>query len=153
MTFQYDVFTEEEASDITPEGTYQAEIMEFHTVDKYNNTMQSKSGIPMVKVVLSVTVPNGVKSMTDYILLNKQFAWKFRQFVDSIGRLKEYEDKTLTAAMIVGAMTFVSVTVQAAKDGYPMKNGVNGYAKEGDQVAVVTKPAESKEEFSDEIPF
>lgn len=155
--FEYDVFTEEEALNLIPDGDYQAEILEFNTQDRNGNPLRSQKGDKMVNLKLNVIVGSSNRGMSDFIVLNKQWAWKFRHLCDSIGKIKEYEEKKLDVNTFVGALTWVTLTTQEAKGNYQKRNSVGDYIKLEDQKTLSkqsTLPDKEVEEFfDDQIPF
>lgn len=151
---QYDPFSEEECLDLADDGDYQFEVLQFHDCDAYGNPMVSKKGVPMIKVELNV-IADRPRTIFDYILLNKQWAFKLRHLCDSIGKIAEYEAKTIKPEDFIGAMGFVTIARQEAQGTYQAKNCVQDYVKLADQQNAKVKPVvEKAEDFdSDTIPF
>lgn len=155
----YEPYSDEELDDLLEDGDYPFEIMEYHYLDKNGNRIVSGKGVPMVKIKICIFADRP-REILDFILLNKQWAFKYKHLCDSIGRVTEYMEKKLKPDFFPGAKGYVSIGRQPAKDGYRAKNNVLDYVKKADQpdgiisqTAPKTAPATSIEDFNDDLPF
>jgi len=64
---------------------------------------KSKSGNDMIEIKLFVISPNGKEwKVMDWLLPSGPMAWRLRHFCKSIGRLSEYESKTISPSIWQG---------------------------------------------------
>jgi hypothetical protein len=139
-----------------PDGTYDAEVLEFHDKDKHNQPLISKNGNPMTFVKLSVWDANGqIHSLSDYLVDIQLMAFKIRHFCEATGNLDKYEtEQEIKGIDVFGKRIKVVIGSQSPKpksDGsfYPPKNVVKDYVKS----LQLVKPKTDDQIFDDDIKF
>lgn len=152
-------YTEEQINTLNtmPDGTYDAEVAEFHDKDKNHNPLMSKNGNPMTLVKLRVWDTNGqIHPISDYLVDMQQMAFKIRHFAEATGNLDKYEaEQEITGMDCFGKRIKVVIGTQAPQpkpDGsgfYMAKNVVKDYVKP----LQLVKPEVSGEAFDDDIKF
>lgn len=162
----YEVFTEEQVSNLIPDGIYEFEVMEFHDTDQHNNPLMTK-GNPekgtkperMIMIKLKIWDHNGSeRRITDWIILNSQWAYKFRHFCDAIGELARYESKQFEGRLSIGKMGKLKLYRAKSKDPkYQDSNKIGDYIRLSDQKpptkAQLEREEANKPFFSDDVPF
>lgn len=148
----YEVMSEDECLNLADDGIYYGTIEEFHTTDQYGSKMRTKKGDVMYKIKAKALTPNGEITVWDNLILNKMWMFKWRHLCDSIGRIAEYENKTIANDMVLGAKTCMVIGTQPAQNGFKAKNVIQDYVKKAEQQEV--KTGITKDDFEDQdIPF
>jgi hypothetical protein len=151
-------YTDEQINsmNVMSDGTYDAEVTEFHDTDKYNKPMISKSGNPMTMVKLNVWDINGqIHSVFDYLVDIQSMAFKTKHFCEATGNLDKYEaEQEIKGPDVLGKRIKVVIGSQPPQpkpDGsfYPPKNQVKDYIK---SLQLVESKAPT-EAFNDDIAF
>lgn len=163
--FDYEPMNEEECEKAKQFELLEAGIYNFKVVEAI--AKNSKSGNPMIQILIKITDQNGVEhGIYDYLVSTRQMMWKFKHFCDSIGLSKEYENKQFQTHLSLWKTGKASIGFQPGNkkdDGtyYRDKNIVEDYVMT-DQGAVKvelgkhysTYGAKPKEEFIDsDLPF
>jgi len=122
----------------------------------------SSSGNDMIVAKLEFETTTGIRTVYDYLLISGRMAWKLKGFCESIGWTEQYASGSFEASDMVGLMGEASIGIQEANNGYPAKNVVEDYIKEGSEVATKPskksegkkkKPKKADEVTEDDIPF
>lgn len=139
--------SEEEVSNLLPEGTYKF-IIEDAT-DKV-----SKSGNEMIELKLRIQSPQE-KIVFDYLL--EVMPYKLRHFCEATGLMHKYESATLMAADCMGKSGECLLIIDDKNISYPAKNAVKDYVKKSKKGLGAPKSEEKAPaldlEFNDDIPF
>jgi hypothetical protein len=155
-------YTEEQINtmNVMPDGTYDAEVAEFHDKDKYNNPLVSKNGNPMTLVKLKVWDMNGqIHNISDYLVDIANMAFKIRHFAEATGNLAKYEaEQEITGLDVFGKRIKVVVGTQPPQpkpDGgfYLPKNVVKDYVKPLQLVGAANTGLPPAGTFEDDIKF
>lgn len=112
---------EADEANLTPKGKYPFEIQ------KSQDATSQKTGEAMYKINVTVYAEDGETFVYDYIVLNKQWAWKLAHLADSVGLWEEYSAGRLTAESLNGRSGYLQLGIQKAKNGFPAKNVVSDY--------------------------
>lgn len=142
--FQYEIMSEQDAMaerfQLLKEGEYEAVIISSE--DK-----QSKTGNPMMDMILNVYDENGkTHEVRDFLVFTKAMMWKVIHFANSSGLLKEYESGSLCSENVVNKRLRVKIVVEEGSEihqdklkgkplgsKYPDKNKVSEYIKKSEQ--------------------
>ncbi len=162
--FDYPLMNEEEAEKarykLLDEGTYKGVIEAVIA-------KPSSNGNPMLVVDLRIWSEGGEpKVITDWITLIPSMAWKLRHLCESVGLLKEYEEKKLDPEMLLYRDAMVKIKCKAASpipehklngkphgSMYPAGNAVDDYLPIVKNSGMKPLP-EVKDDFQDsDIPF
>lgn len=136
----YDVLTEEQASNLLPKGKYEGFVREIEV--KPGKKDPNKQ---YVIVTVDVYDPNG-NGIPHQIVQGCYFKHMLRHLCKACGVIDKYESKTLSLFDdLLNKSVLVSVGQQEAKDGFPAKNTINDFE-------VLPNKEESKT-FDDALPF
>lgn len=110
----------------------------------------SRSGIPMLKVSMSVSE----RLITDYILTDGKMAFKFKHFCASLNLLSDYQLGKIDLVTLRGKSGTCVIGSQKGNlkdDGtcYPDKNVIKDYVKSSHPA----QPKSSTQPVDDDIPF
>lgn len=122
--------TEEQIAteNLIPEGTYSFEV-------KQAMEETSKSGNPMIHLLLHVFVDDSIRQLDDYLL--EKMAFKLRHFCASTDLLDLYQQGALTASDCEGKTGWVKIAVQPDKSGkYPPRNSAKDYSSSPEMESV-----------------
>lgn len=114
--FTFEPMTEEEikALNLIDPGVY-----DFEVVKAEQKT--SKSGNPMIEMVLKILDANGrERQITDYLVSMKSMMFKIKHFSDSVGLQDKYAQGTFSERDCVGRSGKVEIAIQK---GQPNPNG------------------------------
>lgn len=111
----------------------------------------SKSGNPMIELVLTVWVGGVERKVWDYLVGTESSQWKLRHFCYATGLHDRYESGELGAADCVDVSGRADFTVKPATASYPAKNSVKDYvvSDNATRAAAVAAPQIPDED----IPF
>lgn len=164
MSFAYEVYKDEELNDGRGFSLLEPGIYNFQVLDAINKPSQS-SGNPMITLKLNVWDDNGKEyKITDYLVSQKNCAWKIKHFCESVGLIKEYEDHKFDENLCLDKCGKASIVYQIGKEipydklngkpigtRYPDKNAVEDYVVT-DKGANMAKSA--NDSFRDcDVPF
>lgn len=115
---------------------------EYSFIVDYAEATTSKSGNPMIKVILFVLDKSGYeKQINDYLM--EEMAYKLRHFFYSIGMGNQYEIGQIEPSKLLGKKGVAKIKIAEAKDNFPPKNVVSDYlVKEPAKEDVDDKPFE-----------
>ena len=162
---RYTPYTEAEiqSMNVMDEGTYKFEIIEVHTVDRYNAPLVDKNGVDMAKLKLMVLDnQNRERTLFTFISGDGKFAYKLRHLAKAIGMMDAYEDGTFDIKLALGKTGMADIVIKKGTlklDGsgemWADRNDVKDFVSEPTQAQVTAKPPASStgEDLEDDIPF
>lgn len=146
--------TEEEVSNLLPEGEYMLVVTEAE--DRV-----SKSGAEMIYLKLETVDEDPFsKIIFDYLL--EAMAYKLRHFCEATGLLPKYDEGSLVAADCIGRKVLAKVFIDSKDPAYAPKNAIRDYVIDKTKRAEASgkppgigapKDAGTEEFFNDDIPF
>lgn len=160
MRFEYQ--TEQEMKELTflPDGAYQFEVMEYHDANRNGELYQDAEGNDMCKIKIKLWDKNGKERFIFTNLFARgRMAFKTRHFVDSIGKISSWEDKTFQMKDALGEMGWCLIITRKGglkKDGSGEKwddqNDVKDYIKLADQEKFKNAAKANESFLDDDIP-
>lgn len=113
---------EDGKSKVMPEGIYDAFI------EKCEETTSKSSGKPMFKVGWKIVCGDTQRSLTSYILLDKESIWKLKKLCKALDMEAEYATGKIEAGDLVGKSCEVEVVIQTDDSGqYDDKNEIKNF--------------------------
>lgn len=161
--FDYPVMSKEEAEkarfSLLDKNTYQATI-------KHQEARQSKSGNPMIELLLDVYDKQGIPhQIKDYAVFTEKMMWKVIHLMESCGLLDEYERKTFRPEMLENKTLWVYVGIEEGQliptdklgdrptgSKYNDKNKIEDYLSHEVKPSKLN-PIKQDNDLNDDIPF
>lgn len=166
MNFDYEPLSEEEARkeryQLIEDGVCRGKIMDA-------TGKMSSSDNPMGVFILRIWDKHGkTKEITDYITFTKSMIWKLRHLCNSIGMIKEFEEKRFSPELAIDKDVYVHISIQKGKEipfdklngkppgtKYPDRNVIDDYVIPMSPQASMIQPIKPKDDafIDDDLPF